>query len=94
MSDPIPADALRLTIEVGPDHQPTDRLRAALDELVAALAEADADEVSGFAFEAPSLSWDAGVSTSILVSPSARKPIKGGNNEYFQYKLSDVIVSS
>ena len=52
-SDELAADELRISIEMGPEHEPTDRVRAALEELTQALAEADADaftdEVVGYA---------------------------------------------
>ncbi|HSL57652.1 MAG TPA: hypothetical protein VK866_07415 [Acidimicrobiales bacterium] len=43
------SDQLRISIEMGDEYQPTSRLRAALDELGAALAELDDAEVAGFA---------------------------------------------
>ena len=52
-SDELASDELRISIEMGPDYKPTDRVRTALEELSKALAEADAnaftDEVVGYA---------------------------------------------
>ncbi|HSL57821.1 MAG TPA: hypothetical protein VK866_08260 [Acidimicrobiales bacterium] len=55
MTTPVQPDQLRVTIEMGDDYQPTDRLRAALDELGAALAAADGTEVEGFLLGNPHL---------------------------------------
>jgi hypothetical protein len=49
MTAPVNPDQLRISIEMGDDYQPSDRLSAALGELAATLAEEESDaEVSGF----------------------------------------------
>lgn len=49
MTAPVNPDQLRISIEMGDDYQPSDRLGAALGELAAALADEESDaEVSGF----------------------------------------------
>lgn len=49
MTTPVNPDQLRVSIEMGDDYQPSDRLRAALGELVDALADGEPDaEVSGY----------------------------------------------
>ena len=48
MTTPVASDQLRINVEKGDDYTPTPRVRTALNELVAALAEAEADEVEGF----------------------------------------------
>ena len=50
MTEHVETSELRITVEMGDDFQPSDRLTAALSELAATLADAD-DEVSGFGFE-------------------------------------------
>lgn len=50
MTEQVHADELRITVEMGDDYQPSDRLAAALSELQDALSETD-DEVTGFGFE-------------------------------------------
>ena len=49
MTTPVQPDQLRISIEMGDDYQPSDRLGAALGELAAALADEESDgEVEGF----------------------------------------------
>lgn len=49
MTKPVQPDQLRISIEMGDEYQPSDRLGAALGELAAALAEEESDsEVSGY----------------------------------------------
>lgn len=52
MTSPVQPDQLRISIEMGEQYQPSDRLSAALDELAAALAETES-EVAGFALTDP-----------------------------------------
>ncbi len=52
MTTPVNPDQLRVSVEMGDDYQPSDRLRSALDELAAALADDGSDaEVSGFYYK-------------------------------------------
>jgi hypothetical protein len=50
MTNPVNADQLRVTVEMGDDYQPSERLAAALTELGAALTETD-DDVGGFGYD-------------------------------------------
>jgi len=50
MTSPVQPDQLRISIEMGDQYQPSERLGAALGELASALGSADADaDVEGFA---------------------------------------------
>jgi hypothetical protein len=48
MTNPVNADQLRVTVEMGDDYRPSESVAAALDGLAAALSE-ESDGVSGFA---------------------------------------------
>ena len=49
MTTPVNPDQLRISIEMGDEYQPSDRLSAALVELATTLAEEESDaEVAGF----------------------------------------------
>lgn len=49
MTTPLRPDQLRISIEMGDDYDASPRLRAALDELAAALEE-DSAEVEGYSW--------------------------------------------
>lgn len=52
MSEENTADELRISIEVPADHELSTRVKAAIEELAAALQEADGDdEVAGFSMK-------------------------------------------
>lgn len=54
MTERVQADQLRITVEMGDEYDPSDRIAAALAELAEALADDnddDDDEVAGFGFE-------------------------------------------
>jgi hypothetical protein len=48
LQDPVAADQLRLSVEMGDDFQPSPRLAAALTELTAALEDESEADVEGF----------------------------------------------
>lgn len=48
MTTPVQPGQLRVSIEMGDGYQPSDRLRAAIEDLRAALAETEDAEVEGF----------------------------------------------
>ena len=45
---PVAADEMRISVEIGDDYQPSERVNAALLELQAALGEESGDDVEGF----------------------------------------------
>lgn len=82
-------DELRISIESGPGYQPTPRLAAAIEELAAALEEADQggdDDVAGFAFEAvalkPAFTLNYLSPTRVSYTENDSKGKKKGNVEY------------
>lgn len=56
MTTPVNPDQLRVTVEMGDQFQPSERLADALTELQASLASIEEAEVEGFAAPSPNLS--------------------------------------
>ena len=62
-TEEIAAEEISVAVVVGEEFEMSDRLGSALEELAAALADAEEDEVSGFQF-APAMSFDSGMAFS------------------------------
>lgn len=85
---PVGDTEIRIAIEIGDNAQTTQRVKDAITELADALAEADADDVAGFALQ--SLKAGAFLFDSRTGGPVVRFDATAGGKQEPYLKLRDV----